>query len=158
KRAIQSGYPDSVWLPRLVDSVLGSVRPVVLVGGEPFGAPFVVDALREAVPVAWFQLDRLSDDDAVAQGNALARSVNEALPAPLLGSALPYRSHLAALRRYRADLKPLTFAITLESVTQGFVDEMLDLHGDGYGVLIDSRSSAPLPERVVRRCRVIDAE
>jgi len=146
-----------VWLPRLVTRVLDAAAPVVLVGGEQLGVPFIVDALREAVPVAWFELDRLSEDDAVAQGNGLARAVNQALPAPLLASALPYRSHLAGLRRYQDDLAPLTFAITLESLGSAFVGEMLDLHGDGYRVVLDARTDSDLPDAVVRRCDVIDA-
>lgn len=134
-------YPDGVWLPRVVDSVLAAERPVVLMGGEPFGSPFVIDALRDARPVAWFALDQLANEDAVAQGNLLASAVNEALPAPLLSAALPYRSHLAALARHRADLRPLTFAVTLSDIGLPFVADLLALHGDGYHVVIDARGA-----------------
>ena len=40
--------------------------------------------------------------------------MNRWLPAPLLSLALPYRSHLAALSRYRHDLQPLRLAVTLD--------------------------------------------
>lgn len=142
-------------MPRIVAEVTGAERPVVLVGGEPFGVPFVIDALQDRQPVAWLALDRLAHDDEVAQGNVLARAVNAALPAPLLTSALPYRSHLAALERYRADLKPLAFAATLESQAGAFLDGLLDLHGNGYRVVIDWRGSEAPADGVLRRCLVI---
>lgn len=144
-----------MWLPRIVDGVASAERPVVLLGGEPFGVPFVVDALRAAHAVAWLELDRLGRDDEVAQGNALARAVNGVLPAPLLAFALPFRSHLAALRRYRSDLIPLTIAVTLESLASPFVDELLDLHGDGYRVVLDARPSDAVPAELARRCVVV---
>ena len=130
----------------------------MLVGGEAAGVPFVIDALRESVSVAWLELDRLSHDDDVAQGNALARAVNLALPAPLLGSALPFRSQLAALRRYRTDLEPLALAITIENLQLTFVAELLDLHGAGYRVIVDTRSPEPVPTTVAGRCLVLDRD
>lgn len=147
-----------MWLPRIVEEVASADRPVVLVGGESFGVPFIIDALQDAQPVAWLELDRLGQDDEVAQGNVLARAVNAALPAPLLTSALPYRSHLAALRRYRADLRPLTFAVTLGSLSGAFVAGLLDLHGDGYRVVLDSRASDPVPAEIAKRSQVVGQE
>lgn len=147
-----------MWLPRVVDLVAGADRPVVLVGGEAFGVPFIIDALQDAQPVAWLGLDGLGQDDEVAQGNVLARAVNAALPAPMLTSALPYRSHLAALRRYRADLRPLTFVVTLGSLAGAFVDELLDLHGEGYRVVLDARASDMVPAEVAKRGLVVGQE
>ncbi|HET8985679.1 MAG TPA: hypothetical protein VFN03_07960, partial [Trueperaceae bacterium] len=147
-----------MWLPRVVEVVAGAERPVVLVGGEAFGVPFVIDALQDGQHVAWFTLDALGQDDEIAQGNVLARAVNAALPAPLLTYALPFRSHVAALRRYRSDLRPLTFAVTLGSLEGAFVDGLLDLHGDGYTVVLDSRASVTVPAEVAKRSVVVGPE
>src|SRR5690606_31561858 len=64
-------------------------------------------------------------------------------------------SHLAALVRHRADLRPLTFAVTVEDLASPFIEALLDLHGDGYSVVIDSRSVDAIPARVASRCSVI---
>lgn len=146
-----------MWLPRVVKMVGEADAPVVLVGGEAYGAPFIIDALQAAHAVAWLELDGLARDDAVAIGNVLARAVNRTLPAPLLSNALPYQSHLAALSRHRSDLRPLTLAVTLDDLSGNFVPELFDLHGDGYNVLIDARGS-DVPADVARRSLVVSRE
>lgn len=138
--AAASGYPGSMWLPRIVLEVASAERPVALVGGEPFGAPFVVDALREYAPLAWLTLDDSARHDPVAKGNALARAVNGVLPAPLLSMALPFSSHVAALQRYRADLLPMRIALTVADLDDPLVAALVDLHAFGYEVLLDVRA------------------
>lgn len=147
-----------MWLPRIVLQVVSAERPVALMGGESFGAPFVVDALREYSPLAWLQLTDNARADPVAKGNILARAVNAVLPAPLLSMALPFGSHLAALRRYRADLLPLRIALTLETLDDPLVPALLDLQDDGYTILLDVRSAASDDESIGRKFQVIGEE
>lgn len=144
-----------MWLPRIVLEISSAERPVALIGGEPFGAPFVIDALREYSPLAWFELDGPSHEDQVAQGNALARAVNAVLPAPLLSMALPYRSHLAVLRRHREDLLPLRLALTLDRPETPIVADLLALQDDGYPIVLDVRGEVPADVEALRDCRVL---
>lgn len=145
-----------MWLPRVVEAVRGSDRPVALVGGEPFGVPFVIEALRQHGPLAWFEVDPWGDQ--VSHGNALARAVNAELPAPLLSLALPYRAHLAALSRYRSDLRPLRFAVTTSDLDQAILADLLDLHGNGYSVVLDVRGDPTDGDGLLRRCLVLDED
>jgi|GEM_PF-132282 len=143
-----------MWLPRVAEAVRAADRPVALIGGEAFGAPFVVESLRQHEPLAWLELDPWGDQ--VAHGNALARAVNGELPAPLLSLALPYKSHLAALARYRTDLRPLRIAVTTTDLSLPIVGDLLDLHGNGYSVVLDVRGSLPPDAEVLSRCLVLD--
>lgn len=127
-------------------------------GGEAFGAPFVVDALREHSRLAWFELGPATQGDAVAVGNALARSVNAVLAGPLLPTALPYRSHLNALRHYRSDVLPLTIAITTSLADVAFHQDLLDLDEDGYRIIFDVRGDGADANEVLSRCRVLGAD
>ena len=149
----RTGYPALVWLRRQLDAVTAAQRPVALLGGEPYGVPFVLDALRERERLAWCRLGRQADGDPVAQGNALARAVNEVLGAPLLPSALPFRAHLQALLRHRADVLPLRIALTVTAPHLGLIEGLLDLHHAGFGVVLDLRHTAA-HEGVLERCEV----
>ena len=138
-----AGYRDLVWLARQVDAVLGADRPVLLLGGEAHGAPFVVDALRSRRRVAWFTLPRSFADDDVAQGNALAEALNGVLEAPLFSQALPYRAHLQGLRHHAADLRPLWLAVTSELADAPMLNDLAGLSEACYGVVIDLRWHDP---------------
>lgn len=131
-----------MWLPRLVSVIEGSDRPVVLTGGEAYGTPFLIEALRGRHPVAWFEVGRGAVGDSVAQGNALARAVDDAIGTRLLGAALPYKAHLAAMRHHAADIGPLWLAMTTELVDEPLLDDLLQLHGGGFRVLLDLRGEA----------------
>lgn len=130
-------------------------RPVLVLGGEEYGVPFLVAALRERTSVAWFELDRATRGDATAQGNAIARAVNATLGTPLLAVALPYSAQLAALRHHRSELLPLWLALTTESVTEPVVGALLGLAEEGYRVLLDVRGDAAMPPELVERCTVL---
>lgn len=134
-----------MWLERLLGVITGSGRPVVLTGGEPYGVPFLVEALRATTPLAWFEVGPDASGDAVAQGNALARAVDGVIGTRLLGSALPYRAQLAALRHHGADLKPLWLALTTELTDEPLLTDLLALHEGGFGVLLDLRGSEAAP-------------
>lgn len=118
---------------------------MVLLGGEEFGVPYLIDALRQRTRVAWFELGPRTWHDPVAQGNALARAVNATLPSPLLGMALPLRTQLSALNLYKAELLPLTLALTAEAPAEGLLLELLELASNGYSLILDLRGSTELP-------------
>lgn len=136
-----------MWLARQLEAVLGADRPVLLLGGEAHGAPYVLDALRARRRTAWWTLRRASAGDDVAQGNALAEALNGVLEAPLFAQALPYRAHLQGLRHHAADLLPLSLAVTTELAEAPLLDDLAGLRDAGYGVVIDLRGheAAPAP-------------
>ncbi len=148
-------YASDVWLKRQLDRITGADRPVVLLGGEEYGAPFVIDALRERERLAWVALPERARDDPVAQGNALASALDRHEGESLLPHALPYRAHLRMLRQYRHDLQPLWIAVTGAGVAPGFADELLGLGEHGYRVLLSFESvAAPELERLAN-CLVL---
>jgi len=132
-----------VWLPRIVAAVRETERPVVLIGGEPFGTPFVIDALRQTERVAWIAVDAQRQDDPVAVGNALVRAVNAVLPGALLTPALPYTSHLNLLERFRADVVPLRLVIGVDELPSPVATAVAALHGDGLRVVLDVTKPDP---------------
>ncbi|MFA7460084.1 MAG: hypothetical protein WCY60_03655 [Trueperaceae bacterium] len=144
-----------MWLPRHVEAIEASPEPTLLWGGEEYGAPFLVDALRNRGRVAWFEFGPRTLHDPVAQGNELARAVNATLPTPLLGRALPLGTHLAALRHYRSELLPLRLAVTTFGAPEELLGELLDLRHHGYKVLVDLRHDQPPPLSLAERTRVL---
>lgn len=144
-----------MWLPKLVERVEASSAPLLCVGGEEYGVPFLVDGLRQRAAVAWFELGPRTFQDPVAQGNALARAVNATLPSPLLGLALPLRTQLSALRLYRAELQPLWLAVTTANPDERLLAELLDLGHDGYRILIDLRTEPALVGGLAERATVV---
>ncbi|MFO7545206.1 MAG: hypothetical protein R6W77_06885 [Trueperaceae bacterium] len=133
-----------MWLPRIVAALRETERPVVLTGGEPFGTPFVIDALRQAERTAWFSVNAQRRDDPVAVGNALARAVNAVLPGALLTPALPYTAHLKILNRFRTDVAPLRLVLSIDDLPSAVATDVMALHGDGLHVVLDVRE----PKRV----------
>lgn len=134
-----------MWLERLLGVITGSDLPVVVTGGEPYGVPFLIEAMRARTPLAWFEVGADARGDAVAQGNALARAVDGAIGTRLLGSALPYQAQLASLRHHGADLRPLWLALTTELTSEPLLADLLDLHRHGFGVLLDLRGAEAPP-------------
>ncbi len=131
-----------MWLPRIVAAVRETERPVVLSGGEPFGTPYVIDALRQTERVAWVSIDANLHGDPVAVGNALVRAVHAVLPGALLTPALPYTAHLKILDRFRADVAPLRLVISIDELPSTVASHVLALHGDGLRVVVDVRNPA----------------
>ena len=148
-----------MWLPRRLEAIVGADRPVLLLGGERHGVPFLLDALRARGRAAWWRLERRAEDDDVAQGNALAEAVNRRLGAPLLPLALPYPAHLRTLRHHAADLRPLWLAVTTESADAALLADLLELHACGFGVVVDLRDGeAPGAPPWCDRCLVLGPE
>jgi hypothetical protein len=134
-----------VWLARQLDAILSADRPVLLLGGEAHGAPYLLDALRSRRRTAWWTLRRAFAGDDVAQGNALAEALNGVLEAPLFPQALPYRAHLQALRHHAADLLPLWVVVTTELADAPSLEDLAGLRGAGFGVVIDLRGHDAAP-------------
>jgi tetratricopeptide (TPR) repeat protein len=132
-------YRDPVWLPRQIAALDDADRPVVLVGGERFGVPFVLDALRSRRRSAWWALARSAVGDEVAQGNALAGALNRVLDAPLFGEALPYTTHVQFLRQHAHDLRPLWIVVTTERADVPVIADLVGLQEAGYRVVVDWR-------------------
>jgi len=152
-------YAYDVWLTRLVDAVVGSDRPVALFGGEPYGVPFVIDALREREGrVAWVSLPNRVRDDPVGQGNALASGINQLTGESLLPHALPYRAHLQLLRQYRHDLQPLWVVAANAGVAPAFARDLLELHDHGYRVVLAFETVTPPAVEGLERCTALGPE
>jgi len=147
-----------VWLTRLLDAVADGDRPVVLLGGEPYGVPFVIDALRERERVAWLSLPARVRDDPVGQGNALAGALNQLTGESLLPHALPYSAHLQLLRQYRNDLQPLWIAVSNTGVAPAFAGHLLELAEHGYRLLLDFEGGFVPEVQGLERCCVLGPE
>ncbi len=128
---------------------------MVLLGGEAYGVPFLIDGLRERERLAWLALSRRERDDAVAQGNALASALNRQLGEALLPHALPYRAHLQSLRQYRHDLQPLWIAVAGADVAPTFAAEVVQLADFGYRVLLGFEADTPPAIEGLERCLVL---
>ncbi|MBW6456217.1 MAG: hypothetical protein K0A98_10055 [Trueperaceae bacterium] len=135
-----------MWLARQLDAVLDADRPVLLLGGEAHGTPYLLEALRARRRTAWWTLPHATAGDDVAQGNALAEALNGVLEAPLLPQALPYRAHLQMLRHHAADLQPLWLAVTTALADAPALRDLAGLHAAGYGVVIDLRGHDAAPD------------
>ena len=148
-----------MWLARQLDAVLGTDRPVLVLGGEAHGAPYVLDALRSRRRTAWWALPRAFAGDDVAQGNGLAEALNGVLEAPLFSQALPYRAHLQALRHHAADLQPLWLVVTSELVDAPLLSDLAGLTEAGFGVAIDLRGHDATPAAAwAAGCLCLDRE
>ncbi len=147
-----------MWLRRQLDRIRSSERPVVLLGGESYGVPFLIDALQESERVAWVTLPERVRDDVVGQGNALASALDRLTGESLLPHALPFRAHLQLLRQYRHDLQPLWIAVSNAEVAPAFVSALLELNEHGYRTLLSFEGTA-LPEvEGLERCLVLGPE
>jgi len=147
-----------VWLTRLLEAITGADRPVVLLGGETYGVPFLIDALGDEARVAWLSLPERVRDDPVGQGNALARAVNQLTGESLLPHALPYKAHLQLLRQYRHDLQPLWIAVSNADVAPSFAAELVTLQDQGYRVLIAFESGHAPQVEGLSRCQMVGPE
>lgn len=147
-----------MWLPRQVERVESSPNPVTLLGGEDYGAPFIIDGLCQRRRVAWFEFGPRTLNDPIAQGNALARAVNATLPTPLLGLALPLKTQLSALRLYRAELQPLWLVVTTHYTSESLIEGLIDLAHHGYQVVVDLRGQQQAPAFLQGRTLVLGTD
>ena len=131
-----------VWTQRLLARLLAHPGPILLEGGEAYGAPFLIEALSHAQRVAWLQLTPTEANDSVAVGNRLADAVNAALEANFLPHALPFSYSTEVLRKRLPLLGNLTIVCSNADYTPLFQDSLLELSGVGAKIILITSSSS----------------
>ena len=132
-----------VWTQRLLTRLHAHPGPILLEGGEAFGAPFLIEALSHAQRVAWLQLTPTEANDSVAVGNRLADAVNAALGANFLPHALPFSYSTEVLRKRLPLLGNLTIVCSNADYTPLFRDSLLELSEIGAKIILITSSTAP---------------
>lgn len=132
-----------MWLERLLRRLQSHPGPVLIEGGEAYGAPFLIDALGRARKVAWLQLSPAEASDHVAIGNRLADAVNHALGANYLPHALPFAYSLDVLEKQLPHLAPLTVACSNVDYAPLLRDSLLGLAAAGTHVVLAANGAAP---------------
>ncbi len=138
-----------MWSERLLQRIRQSPEPVVLGGGEAYGAPFLIASLRKLQPVAWLKLTPADANDYVALGNLLAEAVNDALEATLLTQALPFTFGIEILKNQLPRLRPLTIACSNAHYNPLFQETLLSLHGGTATVVLDIADPSRVPQGVL---------
>ena len=130
-----------VWTQRLLARLRAHPGPILLEGGEAYGAPFLIEALSRAQRVAWLQLTPTEANDSVAVGNRLADAVNAALEANFLPHALPFSYSIEVLRKRLPILGNLTIVCTNADYTPLFQDSLLELSEVGAKIILITSST-----------------
>ncbi|MEX2535383.1 MAG: helix-turn-helix domain-containing protein [Trueperaceae bacterium] len=125
-----------------------SDQPLVLHGGEEYGAPFLVERLRRDHPVAWLAVGRGEAKEPIVIGNRLAAAVNEAVAGNLLQHALPYQVHLRTLALRRDQLPPFTLVISGADLAPDFAVAAVEACRSGFGVWLLVESELDLSEAI----------
>lgn len=136
-----------MWLARNVKRMKAHPGPILLEGGEEFGAPFLIEALGERERLAWLELTPTTANDYVAINNHFADAVNRALGSTLLPHALPFPYGLEVLKKRLPLLGPLTIACTNADYNPVFRDSLLELGEAGAKIVLSiSGSVMTFPE------------
>ena len=110
--------------------------PVLIEGGEVYGAPFLIDALARTQRLAWLKLTPTEAGDVVAIGNRLADAVNRALEVNFLPYALPFTYNLELLKKRLPLLEPMTIVLSNPEFSVPFRDALLELTDVGTKVIL----------------------
>lgn len=110
-------------------------------GGDRYGAPFLVERLKQERRVAWFSLSPSVADDPVAIGNLLAESINVGLGGNLLQNALPYLVHLRTLAQHRDLLTDLTLVVSGAHHSWDLARAAVDACGRDIGLWLISEAA-----------------
>ena len=132
-----------MWHQRLLARLHAHAGPILLEGGEEYGAPFLIEALSRSQRLAWLELTPTEAGDFVATGNRLADAVNRALEANFLPHALPYLYSIEVLKKRLLLIGPLTIACTNADYAPLFRDSLLELTGVGARIILVTSGSAP---------------
>lgn len=132
-----------MWHQRLLARLHAHPGPVLLEGGEEYGAPFLIDALSRSQRLAWLELTPTEAGDFVAIGNRLADAVNRALEANFLPHALPYLYSTEVLKKRLPLIGPLTIACTNADYAPLFRDSLLELTHFGARIIFVTGGTAP---------------
>lgn len=132
-----------MWHQRLLARLHAHPGPVLLEGGEEYGAPFLIEALSRSQRLAWLELTPTEAGDFVAIGNRLADAVNQALEANFLPHALPFFYSIEVLKKRLPLIGPLTIACTNADYTPLFRDSLLELSRGGARVILVTEETVP---------------
>ena len=126
-----------MWCRRLLQLITQSDTHLLLQGGERYGVDFLFDALAKEKKTAWVTLQGPDIADIVAQGNALAKAVNQSLGSAFLPLALPYSYHLEMLRGHPEILDDLFITVTNASTAPQLCEALLTLPPSNCRVVLD---------------------
>ena len=132
-----------MWFPRLLARLQTHPGPILIEGGETYGAPFLIDVLGRSQRLAWLKLSAADAGDTVALGNRLADAVNRALEANFLPYALPFNYNLELLRKRLPLLEPLTIVVSNPEFSPPFRDALLELTGVGAKIILVAGGVSP---------------
>ena len=132
-----------MWHQRLLARLHAHTGPILLEGGEAYGAPFLIEALGRSQRLAWLELTPTEAGDFVATGNRLADAVNRALEANFLPHALPYLYSLEVLKKRLPLIGPLTIACTNADYAPLFRDSLLELTEFGARIILVVNGTVP---------------
>ena len=130
-----------IWTQRLLTKLHAHPGPILIEGGEAYGAPFLIDALGHTQRLAWLQLTPTEANDAVAVGNRLADAVNKALEANFLPHALPFSYSIEVLKKRLPLLGKMTIACTNADYSPLFRDSLLELANAGAKIILVTSST-----------------
>lgn len=132
-----------MWVERLLTRVRAHPGPVLIEGGEAYGAPFLIEALGRSQRLAWLQVTPTEAGDFIAIGNRLADAVNRALEANFLPHALPFSYSTEVLKKRLPLIGPLTIACSNADYTPLFRDSLLELSAAGAKIILVTNGTAP---------------
>ena len=132
-----------IWMQRLLTGLQVHRGPVLIEGGEAYGAPFLIEALSHLQQLAWLELTPTEANDAVAVGNCLADAVNKALEANFLPHALPFSYSIEVLRKRLPLLGGMTIVCTNADYTPLFCDSLLELADVGAKIILITSGTKP---------------
>ena len=130
-----------IWTQRLLAKLRAHPGPILIEGGEAYGAPFLIEALGHTQRLAWLQLTPTEANDAVAVGNRLADAVNKALEANFLPHALPFSYSTEVLRKRLPLLGGMTIVCTNADYTPLFRDSLIELSDVGAKIILMTNST-----------------
>ena len=132
-----------MWLQRLLARVHAHPGPILIEGGDEYGAPFLIEAMRRIEQVAWLRLTPNEAADFVAIGNLLADAVNTALEANFLPHSLPFNYNIELLKKRLPLIQPLTIVCSNAEYAPLFRDSLLELSSSKAKVILIVNQSIP---------------
>ena len=127
-----------MWLSKHLQRIEDHPGPVLLVAPVTYGTQQLMAALQETAQTpVWLELADNHHDDPVAQGNALAEAVRQALDTPLFEYSLPYQYGLKVLDLHLELLGPFTFLLSNAHIAPAFATDLLLLDRNHNRVLLN---------------------
>lgn len=127
-----------MWLERVRNELDAATPALLLLGGEAHGVPYLIESFGNDGRLAWAWAGPAERADPIAAGNLLAAALNRAVDGELFPSAMPYAYQLRALSHYRADLAPLTIAVSGAQYIPDMARDLAEVAGSGIRVVLSS--------------------